>query len=119
MYPIPADFDTNCFIGSTLYEFCVNANQIRLKFDSGLEIVVEGQMTLHSPTKSDESLTISPQSPSVHLHTLIETEVTSIQLSPNRMNVTLGFTDGQYLELIGDDPYECYRIQTHDREVIV
>jgi hypothetical protein len=119
MYPIPADFDANCFVGSTLYEFCVNANQIRLKFDSGLEIVVEGQMTLRTPTRCDDTLTISPQSPSIQICSLIETEVISMHLSPNRMNLTLVFTDGHYLELVGDDPYECYRIQTQGREVIV
>lgn len=119
MYPIPVDFDTGCFVGSTLYEVCSNANQIRLKLDSGLDIVVEGRMVLRASATQGDSVTISPQSPSIQIYSLIETQITSVQLSPHRMNLILFFSGGQSVELIGDEPYECYRIQLEDREVIV
>ncbi len=119
MYPIPDDFDVNCFIGAKLYEFCMNANQIRLKFNTGLQIVVEGRMILRLSANSDDLLTISPQSPSLDIHSLVEAEVISLHLSQHRMNLRFNFADGQMLDLIGDDPYECYRLQSNDREVIV
>lgn len=119
MYPIPDDFDVKCFIGAKLYEFCMNANQIRLKFNTGLQIVVEGRMILRLSANSDDLLAISPQSPSLDFYSLVEAEVISVHLSHNRMNLRFDFPDGQTLDLIGDDPYECYRIQSNDRELIV
>lgn len=119
MYPIPDDFDLNGFIGSAMYEFCMNANQIRLKFNTGLQIVVEGSMNLRLSANSDDLLTVSPQSPSLDINRLVDSEVISIHLNQNRMNLRLNLANGHSLELIGDEPYECYRVQWNHREVIV
>jgi len=119
MYPIPDDFDLNGLRGSTIYEFCMNANQIRLKFNTGLQIVVEGSMNLRLSTNGDDLLTISPQSPSLDINRVVDSEVISIHLNQNRMNFHLNFANGHSLELIGDEPYECYRVEWKNREVIV
>ena len=126
MYPIRDDFGANCFIGTTLYELCLNANQIRLLFDSGCKIVLEGKLVLRNASNgesaSDANTTpviVTPQSPNLDLFLLIEAQVASAQLDRNRMNLTLEFSDGQAIELIGDEPYECYKIQIGGAEIVV
>lgn len=126
MNPIREDFDVQCFVGATLYELCLNANQMRLLFDTGLKIIAEGNLVLRSPSADDSvaptslaEVIITPQSPNLELFRLIECQISSVRLSPNRMNLLFVFSSGQSLELIGDDPYECYRIQIEDEEIIV
>ena len=123
MYELPKHFDAHCFVGRSLYEIAFNANQVRLMFDSGLRIVVEGTMVLANaaiPSKSTDSpININPQNPDVQLLNLIEAQVESAWIDEKRFNLTLAFSNGRTLALIGGDPYECYKIQNGKEELIV
>lgn len=124
MYPIREDFNPACLIGMRLYQVCINANQIRLQFDSGSSIVLEGKLVLgyaYDVSESKQNLIIiAPNLLDLDLFRLIESEVTSSYLNPNRLNLSLEFSNKQMIELIGDEPYECYKIQIgNDEEILV
>ena len=122
MYPLPKDFDISSLVGVKLYEIAFNANQIRLMFE-GVSIVIEGRMIMNAVLDSqdfeDSGLNITAQAPDLQILRLIESEIVSVHSDPNRLNLSLVFSNHQTLVLIGDEPYECYQIHVSDRIVIV
>lgn len=122
MYPIPKDFDVSSLTGIKLYGITFTANQIILMFDEG-RIVVEGRMILRTlPASSDVQdigLDISAQDPDIQLLSMIESNVVSVRIDEVRLNLSLTFSNGQTLVLIGDEPYECYTIEAGSRTLLV
>ena len=123
MYQLPKDFEISSLAGSKLYEIAFNANQIRLMFDSRVNIVVEGRMVMESSSISSDStdsgLNITAQAPTIKLLDLIESQVVSIQIDEQRLNLKFTFSKGQTLTLIGNEPYECYTVHIGDKAIIV
>jgi hypothetical protein len=48
-----------------------------------------------------------------------KSQVTSVQIDEQRLNLGLIFASGQMLSLIGDEPYECYTVQKDGKHIIV
>ena len=126
MYPIREDFDAKFLIGASLCEVCFNANQIKMWFDSGCTIVLEGCLVHRIEGQGaivcDTNMTdvaVTPQTPSVSLFRLIERQVANVRFDQRRFNTTIEFSDGQSIELIGEEPYECYKIKFGDDEILV
>ena len=55
MYGLPADFDQNVFVGHSLEEVCFNQNQIALRFDGNISLVIE-RAFCHQQTESDAAI---------------------------------------------------------------
>ncbi len=46
MYGLPKDADLRFFIGSTLTQICIGANEVIFRFDNDADVTVEGDLSL-------------------------------------------------------------------------
>jgi hypothetical protein len=124
LYGLPEDFDARIFVGSTVEQICVTANQIVVQFEVRFILTIEGPYCLlvrSSATAESQPVTQRLQVPTFvpEILSLIEQKVISAT-STRDGTLTLQFEKGDLLQVLDDSPaYESYRIFHRGVEVIV
>lgn len=124
MYGLPEDFDAGIFVGSSVEQICVTANQIVVQFEGRLILTLEGTFCVSvRPSTAAEShpvlqrLRVPTFLPEIL--SLIEQKV--INATGTRDGtLTLQFEKGDRLQALDDSSaYESYRIFHRGVEMIV
>lgn len=117
MYGLQLGLDLSFFVGSSLSQVCIGANELTLNFDSDVSVTVESRIAITSPGRGTEQFDDLRASAGL-LAELLERQVITAEGYPDG-TLRLQFETGQILDLYDtSDAYESYQIR-HGSEVIV
>lgn len=124
MKQLPEDFDAQMFVGLTVVQISVNANQLLFHFDSEVLLVVE--YAVHLTTVASARVAVPPPPLRIEVPefdprilALIEQRCTAAEALRD-CTLIIRFQTGDVLEVLADIPmYESYRIYHEGRELIV
>jgi hypothetical protein len=118
MYGLPPDFDQHVFVGHSLEEICFNQNQIALRFDGNISLVIESAFCHQLTEESDAAIIDVPVAHSNILE-LLGHSVTDAAVVGQRTLVLI-FDNGHRISVFDNLPdYEAFRIVLPDKESIV
>jgi hypothetical protein len=117
---LPHDFNVQVFVGLTVTQICVNANQLKLHFDNEILLVVENAVCWTRPASAGlPGLRITVPEFDPTILTVIQQRVASAQARSD-CSLVFVFESGDMLEIPTDVPmYESYAIYHGDRQIFV
>lgn len=119
MLPIPEDMDLSSLRESKVTEVCYATEDITIHFGADAYIAINGYFALRYGKQRHEYYKIAPIDTDYGLLKLLGAEVTEVYMGNNRDSLTIEFTDGNRLELMGHMIEDSYTIHIKDKEAIV
>jgi hypothetical protein len=118
MYGLPSDFDPQIFVGRELEAVTYAVNVIVLAFTPQLTVSVSGSAP-DRPTQDRDALIDRAPVAESELVSIVGDSVVTVELkSPRELILELA-RGGEITLLDDEDMYECYLINTGDREIVV
>jgi hypothetical protein len=118
MYGLPRDFDPQIFVGRELETITYAVNVIVLAFAERLTVSVSGSLPYRTGPGVNPAVD-RPPVPHTELVGLVGRTVVGTQLRSSR-ELVLDLEGGGFVTLLDDsETYECYLINTGDREIVV
>lgn len=119
MLPIPHDIDVNSLRERKVTEVCYTSSGITLYFDEVAYITINGYFAFRHGKQRHEYYKITPVNGDYGLLSLLDAEVSEVYLSNHRDSMSIEFTNGNRLELMGHKIEDTYTLHINDREAVV
>ena len=117
MYGLPTDLDLGFFVGSTLHQVCIGANELILHFDHGVSLTIESEFLVGDPARGSEKFD-RPRPSAARIVGLIDRTVRRADGTADG-TLVLVFDQDYRLEVHdSSSQYESYQIH-HDSRIIV
>ena len=118
MYGLQVGIDLSFFLGRSLTQICIGANELILNFDSDVSVTVESRIGLTSPGADTEQFDDLRASGAL-LVGLLERHVATVEGRPEG-TLRLQFETGHILEFYdSSQAYESYQVRNGSDLIIV